>query len=435
MGELSDSMISVKEDDEKWGYEKVYYDNLLKTTMSDRVIPCKFDEAYNFENGLAMVKSGDAYFINKKGEYVKPVKEVADEEITNNTGEQTESISIDYINLRGERIIRGKPGNLSGLFLNGAALVQMDGKWGYMNKQGTIIIPCRYDSAGSFNEGLATVKQNNKWGFIYQDGDTLTSCRFDYAYNFHNGIAIIKMNGKYGYIDKTGLILIPCQFDMAYTFKDSVAIIRNGDQFGFINKAGRLVIPAEYDDAFDFHEGLAAVQRGGLWGYINKSGVVVIPFRYENAGRFAEGFAPVMKNGKYGYIDIAGNTIVPYVYKFAYPFVNGKAIAGEENEEIVVLNTKGNEVFAAQLRSLFYEDLAIVVNDKGKLGFMNQNGQTVIACQYDDAMIFREGLAAVAINKKWGFINKQGTVVIPLQFDAALVFNEGIGIIANIKID
>ena len=66
---------------------------------------------------------------------------------------------------------------------------------------------------------------------------------------------------------------------------------------------------------------------------------------------------------------------------------------------------------------------------------MNQNGQTVIACQYDDAMIFREGLAAVAINKKWGFINKQGTVVIPLQFDAALVFNEGIGIIANIKID
>ena len=46
-------------------------------------------------------------------------------------------------------------------------------------------------------------------------------------------------------------------------------------------------------------------------------------------------------------------------------------------------------------------------------------------------MIFREGLAAVAINNKWGFINKQGIVVIPLQFDAALLFNEGLGIIAN----
>lgn len=214
-----------------------------------------------------------------------------------------------------------------------------------------------------------------------------------------------------------------------------MALIRNGDQFGFINKAGKLVVPAVYDDAFDFNEGLAAVQKDGLWGYINKSGVLVIPFRYENAGRFAEGLAPVMKNGKYGYIDMSGNTIIPFVYKFAYPFANGKALAGEEESEVVVLDTRGNEVFAALLRSVFYEDLALVINDKGKLGFMNQNGQTVIACQYDDAMIFREGLAAVAINKKWGFINKQGTVVIPLQFDAALVFNEGIGIIANIKND
>ena len=138
-----------------------------------------------------------------------------------------------------------------------------------------------------------------------------------------------------------------------------------------------------------------------------------------------------MKDGKYGYTDIRGNTIVPFRYAAAYSFNQGRAIVMDEEEGMLMIDSKGNELFAAQFRSGFYEDLALVVNEKSKLGFINRQGQTIIPYQYDDAMIFREGLAAVAINNKWGFINKQGIVVIPLQFDAALLFNEGLGIIAN----
>ncbi|MGB5030327.1 MAG: WG repeat-containing protein [Chitinophagaceae bacterium] len=429
IGELSDSMIAVKENG-KWGYYKIYYSNALNSTSSSMPISCRFDEAASFTDGVAMVSSGDAYYINKKGEYIKPARETTNGEEEDQQFRK-EQFTIDYINTRGERIIMGRPGILSSLFFNGMTPVAMNKKWGFMNKQGVLAIPFRYDSVGSFNEGLATVRLNGKWGFIYQDADTLTSCRFDYAYNFHKGLAIVKMNDKYGYLDKTGRMAIPCRYDMAYTFKDSLALVRMGDQFGFINKSGEMVIPCQYDDAYDFNEGLAPVQKDGMWGYINKHRQIIIPFYYEEAAAFSEGLAAVMKDGKYGYIDIRGNTIVPFRYAAAYSFNQGRAIVMDEEEGMLMIDSKGNELFAAQFRSGFYEDLALVVNEKSKLGFINRQGQTIIPYQYDDAMIFREGLAAVAIKNKWGFINKQGIVVIPLQFDAALLFNEGLGIIAN----
>lgn len=424
IGELSDSMVAVKKY-RKWGYCNL---------KGELIISCRFDEAYRFANGLALVTSGDSYYINKKGDFVKAVKNSIDgEEDTDKESNRRDQLTIDYINTRGEKVILGKQGVLSSIFFNNMTPLIMNSKCGFMNKEGVVAISCMYDSAGSFNEGLATVRMNKKWGFIYQDGDTLTSCRFEYAYNFHKGLAIVKMYGKYGYLAKTGELLIPYNFDMAYTFKDSLAIIRIGTHFGFINKEGVPIIPCQYDDVFDFHEGLAAVQKEGLWGYINRQGNIVIPFRYEEAFDFHEGLAGVMKEGKMGYIDRTGSTVIAFRYKTALTFNQGTAFVEDTDGEMLSIDTKGNELFAGNFLSGFFENLALVQNDDNKKGFINRKGIQVIPCQYDDAMIFREGLAAVEINKKWGFINQQGTVVIPCQFDGAFFFNEGLGLVFNIN--
>ncbi len=423
IGELRDSLVAVKKYG-KWGYCNL---------QGELVISCRFEEAEDFENGQALVKSGDSYFINKKGEYLKPLKN-SDAPGMEGDGDNAirEKITIDYINTRGEKIIRGKAGVLTSLFFNGMTPVRSDNKWGFMNKEGVLSIPCAYDSAGSFSEGLAPVRINRKWGFIYQDGDTLMSGRYEYAYGFNKGMAIVKMNGRYGYLGKTGNLDIPCRYDMAYTFKDSLALVRLGDQFGFINKTGEPVIPARYDDAFDFNEGLAPVQQDGRWGYIDKKGNQQIPLQYAEAGSFQNGLALVRSGDQYGYIDRTGTVVIPFRYKSASSFSEGTAFAEDSDGEILLIDPRGNELFSGNFRSGFHEELAIVENENGKKGFMNRQGKIQIPCQFDEVIFFREGLAAVAVKNKWGFINKQGTLVIPLQFDMALVFNEGLGVVITI---
>lgn len=419
LGELSDSMIAAKKNG-KWGYYN------LKGQL---VISCRFDEAESFYDGEALVTSGDSYYINKKGVFIRPVKRQTEETI-----DESKLFTIDYINTRGERIIRGKPGVMSVIYFNGMTPVRVNSKWGFMNKEGILAIPCKYDSVGSFSEGLASVRVNDKWGYIYQDDDTLTSCRFDYAYNFHRGIAIVKTNGKYGYLGKTGEIMIPCRYDMAYTFKDSLAVVRIGDQFGYINKAGEQIIPCHFDDAFDFNEGLAVVKKDGLWGYINKKGLLVISFQFDEANQFSEGLAAVKKDGKLGYIDKNGIKQIPFRYIAGSVFSGGIAMVSDSYEsETVVIDASGNEKYTANFRSTFFEDLAVVENAEGKKGYINREGKLVIPYRYDNAEAFNEGLAAVEINKKSGFINKQGILVIPCQFDGAFAFNEGLGIIINMN--
>ena len=41
-----------------------------------------------------------------------------------------------------------------------------NGKWGYADKEGNIVIEPEYDNAKSFSNGLGAVCKNGKWGFI-----------------------------------------------------------------------------------------------------------------------------------------------------------------------------------------------------------------------------------------------------------------------------
>ncbi|MBR5849395.1 MAG: WG repeat-containing protein, partial [Bacteroidaceae bacterium] len=87
-----------------------------------------------------------------------------------------------------------------------------------------IVIPCKYNYAKSFSEGLAGVQLNGKYGFIDKTGREIIPCKYDYADSFSEGLAYVKMNGKYGFvklngkygfIDKTGREVIPCKYEFA----------------------------------------------------------------------------------------------------------------------------------------------------------------------------------------------------------------------------
>jgi hypothetical protein len=64
-----------------------------------------------------------------------------------------------------------------------------------------------------------------------------------------------------------------------------------------------------------------------------------------------------------------------------------------------------------------------------------KTGTFVINPQFDDALPFSEGLAAVRIGDfetgKWGFIDKTGSFVINPQFDTVRSFTEGLALVED----
>lgn len=158
----------------------------------------------------------------------------------------------------------------------GLAKVNKDGKFGYVDLKGNLVIPLIYQDAMTFNEGYAAVKLDNKWGFV----------------------------------DSTGKVIIGPEYEEAGSFFQNLSSVRKNGKFGFIDTGNKIMVPFVYNLASGFSEGLAAVQNEkDLWGYINLNGKTVITFVYSFAGRFEDGKARVMKGSNMRYIDKSGNEV------------------------------------------------------------------------------------------------------------------------------
>ena len=66
----------------------------------------------------------------------------------------------------------------------------------------------------------------------------------------------------------------------------------------------------------------------------------------------------------------------------------------------------------------YAQDLSIIVDKKGRVGFADSNGKEVIKCSYESARPFSEGVAVVMKSGKYGMINTKGKVVLPLKYNS-----------------
>lgn len=179
---------------------------------------------------------------------------------------------------------------------------ERNGKYGF-KKDGIIVIPAKYGYACNFSEGLAVVNLNGKWGYIDKNGKEVIPIKYDSGCAFSEGLARVYLNDEYCYIDKNGKAVTN------YHNNSSEGKIRVGieGKWGYVDRIGTEVIPIMYDFAGDFSEGLAEVKLNGKYGFIDKTGKEIIPIKFDYTSGFKNGRAGVKLEGKWGYIDKQGN--------------------------------------------------------------------------------------------------------------------------------
>jgi hypothetical protein len=207
---FSDGMAAVKIND-KWGFIDA---------AGDLVIQPKFSNAYYFREGVGIARfeeSGDV-LIDKMG--------------------KTLATEFGFVDLVSE----------------GRVPATRNGKSGYLDLQGKMVIPIIYDAGRSFSDGLAAVEKNNKWGYVDRDGRTVIPFVLDEAGQFGNGLAPAKVGTRTGFISKSGSFSFDLPFSYAPGFLtgdlESNTLVAETDvsrfwtvdrRFGYVNSSGKVI--------------------------------------------------------------------------------------------------------------------------------------------------------------------------------------------------
>ena len=346
-------------------------------------------------------------------------------------------------------------------FHDGLAPVQKDGKYGYINKLGEEIIPCKYDKAEEFYNGLAVVakkisEDEYRYGCINIDDEMVIPQKYDYIQGFKlNQVTPARLNDKEGAINMNGEIVVPFEYKLVSVYSEDMAYVQNdNNKVGFVNIKGDLVIPLMYNEYSDsyFSEGLACVKNNeGKCGFIDKTGQVVIPFVYDWAKPFHCGYAAV---GFDSNIEMIGGT-PSFTYKNSYinkigdvvmkPIIDGSCNNFSESGFAEVhLNHKGYGIvdrhFNLVLPCEYYivycsgfatDELIPVAYEKKQYGvFDAHNRKFVVQCEYEGlGYAYSEGYISAMKNEKLGYLDKYGNVVIPFCYDSASDFSEGFAVV------
>ena len=79
------------------------------------------------------------------------------------------------------------------------------------------------------------------------------------------------------------------------------------------------------------------------------------------------------------------------------------------------------------------QELKLHVDEKGKVGFADKNGNVVIKCQYESAQPFVDGTAIVTLSGKYGIIDATGNVLLPTKYSQISSWNKDLYLIKDGK--
>ncbi len=307
---------------------------------------------------------------------------------------------------------------------------QASNLFGFMDMNGTEVIPPSYESLNFFKEDLALASKDGKYGYIDRNNKIVLPFIFSSGSDFEKGRALVEKNGLFGYIDRTGKEIFPIQYKdlgsesngLIYALKDSL--------YGYFSRSNYLVIPAQFEEAFDFINGFAKVQFTGKQGLINERGEWVIPAMYENLIPFNDSIFVYETAEMFGLITNKGVKKTEAIFQEIGVLSNDRAII-VQNNLIGFLDSIGNVSIAPKYdlitnfknRCKFSGEYAIA-RLKGKFGVIHKSGKVKIPFSYSD-MGELSNFIAIAKGKNWTFIDLNNREILKPVYTKADSFING----------
>jgi hypothetical protein len=154
-----------------------------------------------------------------------------------------------------------------------AAIVRKDSVVGVIDKNMSWIVPEGDNMARFAGNGLISVFSNGKFGYVNFKGELVIPYIYDQFSIFREGRCIIKKNGFYGFIDTLGNTVIPFEYDGGENFTNDTAIMLKQGKLGMINSQNEILVEFVYDKISRYYfprpPGGFVLIKQDIWYYID----------------------------------------------------------------------------------------------------------------------------------------------------------------------
>ena len=278
------------------------YENNLKMLNNGLYVSQKGYHIKFFNQLGDHVKSITTKF-KEAGKYVKIYGESSKIGLMSPTGRMMTSIAYDDIQLIPE----------SELFF-----VRIDSVAGIIDQFEHTILPFTHklEAAIGIDEGLIGVKMQGKYGFINLRGQLIIANRYDDIQLFSEGLAAYKLNGKWGFLDTQENLVIQPFYDEVLPFNhEGLTAVRDGEVWGLINKEGTVVERLRYQRIRRNKQGKYEISSSQGTGLLAGDGTQIFLPTYEILQDIGGEKAVVKKNGKWGVVNYDGTYFIPTLFQ------------------------------------------------------------------------------------------------------------------------
>ncbi|MES2517583.1 MAG: WG repeat-containing protein [Bacteroidota bacterium] len=452
----------------------------------DETIPCQYEKAEPFNDGKALVKKFDWYFVDVYGNESEGLENLVDAKALRLGMSIAKFKNGKYALIDNNYDISKKP--LSDFydeivpFNNELFRVRAGKNFGLIKIDGSTKIDAIYDNINATTEQgkWMIIEQNKKVGLMDTEGNIKIKPSFESIMNImidpslatNSSLGIAKDEAGIRLIDFKDLRTSKTYSVIGEFNKYGLAQIKDGKYVGFINMELKVVIEPVYSVLGTFNQyGLvsackAGISGGNKCGYIKYDGTEIIPINFDELANFNKfGLVVVKENVKNCSLP-SGNCRVDMVYD-----KNGNIVIGKTNEaapigiKYITTDTLFNGSFVAiktlnpqkngddlpveynlvernslkRITSQSYisvkrydANLLFPVMKDGKWGLIDTTGKVIAKPSYKDIMVTTEGLYGVRYeNNKYGFIDKKGKVQVAFDYDEVRPFNNGLAIVSR----
>jgi hypothetical protein len=346
----------VEDNSGKWGYAD---------KDGNLVIDCDYDYTYGFSNGLAGVVITDNGI-----DHLSFIKE---------DGTQAFTADYNYksgFDDQGYAVVQNKVNYLYGLidktgnvvlacnyqdiqYANSTGLYAVKGDYSSdpsglyglfdLNNPGKTI-DFKYNNAFHFSAGLALVKIDYRVNYINKEEDVVVPTTAWEGYDFDaQGVAVVQVTSgnMYHAIDNTGAEIPGTKAFGGYGFEDGCALIaqlENGVlKNHLINENGQILNNDAFDDAY-YENGLFFVEKDEKWGIVDTNGKYIVPCDYQNAGDVKDNITGTVypqvleSDNTFTILDTDGKIMFSGLSCYIPDLNNGIATIGNSSENFGVLN-------------------------------------------------------------------------------------------------
>ncbi|MBX9850781.1 MAG: WG repeat-containing protein [Cytophagaceae bacterium] len=341
---------------------------------------------------------------------------------------------------------------------------------------------------------LLPVKVNYKWGYVDMNGKIIMPPRYDYAEEFKNmHYAMVEIKGKKGLIDTNGKEILPPNFTNIEPFDEHTIKIAEDSLWGLRKITGEVLCPVIYSRIEISDSTHYLISNKNAWGMMDTSGKIIIPVQYDTIRIEGKYIIPVSQN-RYGIYTKDGKEFVPCIltdyeiltkdliickdsvgwygldedstilFKGNYSYVestpnnrylflsneNGRLLYSTEDKKIIsdttydyyvaddnkdyiytvrhkkmgIITRKGEVISDPLYRNIIFDPSGIFkINKDGRWGLMNQKGAVLYIPALDHIGEFKNGVTLTINKGRYGIINIKGKTVHPCTGDRVVIKN------------